>query len=713
METTFHGESPALDRGAGLVTLVDGATFSLSANTGDLRPGGTHGLYVLDRRLLTQWTLRLDGRELDGLAVHHTGPGAARFVARERLGPGRSNRLLVLRDRSIGRGLREVVQVRNHGAAARTLVVDLAVDVDFADLFAVKRGVREPHLGDVGTGEGVLCFDDDEGRLGVRVNSSTPSGSGTGLLVWSVTLAPGETWSTELELEVLADGEPLARVVEHGSVGGDWHVGLGVSITTEDERVADAWSCGVRDLDALVMSDDEHPGDRFVAAGAPWFMTLFGRDSLWVGWMSLLAGPDLLAGSLSTLARLQGHRLDHASEEQPGRILHEVRAGRGASPLLADSERYYGTRDATPLFVTMAGELARWHGLAAVQHLAGPIDAAMDWIGRFGDLDDDGLVEYQRSNATGLVNQSWKDSWDAICFANGRLAQLPIATCEVQGYVHRAHLARAALAAAAGDEPTAHRHQAEAAMVAHRLETAFWLDDDRGLAMALDGDKAQVDGLGSNPGHVLWATALSPERAEVVRRRLMAPESFTGFGLRTLGSDMRIYDPLSYHNGSVWPHDTAIAAAGMAAYGFDDDARRLIDGLLDASADEGGRLPELFSGLDRSEVDRPVPYPTSCSPQAWSAATSLLLVRLALGLEPDLLSGVVRLRPLWRGPGVLRVRGIPLGGTRVDVSVDAAGRAVVLGLPPGIEVVHEERVDPLPSEVGDVSSGPFAGTGRP
>jgi glycogen debranching enzyme len=341
----------------------------------------------------------------------------------------------------------------------------------------------------------------------------------------------------------------------------------------------------------------------------------------------------------------------------------------------------------------LLGELRRW-GLASevVDGLLPSADRAMRWIEEFGDRDGDGYVEYRRASDRGLQNQGWKDSGDAVRFADGRLAAAPIALCEVQAYVYGAYLARAHFAEEAGDEAAAQRWGAKASQLKTAFNRDFWLDDRGWYAMALDGDKRPVDALASNMGHCLWTGIVDEEKAPLVVDHLMSARMFTGWGIRTLADDMVGYNPVSYHNGSVWPHDNAIIAAGLTRYGFVDEAHRVIEALIDAASHQSHRLPELFAGLAREEVPFPVSYPTSCSPQAWAAASPLMFLRTILRLDPWVPHGKVWLDPvLPERVRYLRVHRIPLAGRRVTVEVERDGELRVEGLAADIELVRQPR----------------------
>jgi glycogen debranching enzyme len=358
-----------------------------------------------------------------------------------------------------------------------------------------------------------------------------------------------------------------------------------------------------------------------------------------------------------------------------------------ASRALGGRTAYYGTVDAAPLFVVLLGELLRWGAPREEIHALVPAaDRALEWIETYGDRDGDLFVEYERLSPSGLANQGWKDSWDGVTYADGRVAQAPIALCEVQGYVYAAYLARAALADDAGDASLARSCRDRAEALRQAFEDAFWLPDVGWYALGLDADKQPIDSLTSNVGHCLWSGIVAPDRTARLAELLTSPEMFTGWGVRTLASSMAAYNPMSYHNGSVWPHDSAIVAAGLKRSGHDDEALLVASGILEAAEQFDGRLPELMCGFDRTAFPSPVPYPASCSPQAWAAAAPLELMRVLLGAEPDVPGGGVTLSPrLPEGWGELQLENVPLGGSRV--SVRARGRqADVTGLPPRLRL---------------------------
>jgi glycogen debranching enzyme len=398
-------------------------------------------------------------------------------------------------------------------------------------------------------------------------------------------------------------------------------------------------------------------------------MAIFGRDTLITSYQSLPIGPELARGALNALAGLQGRTVDEFSEEEPGKILHEVRLGELTVIGVTPHRPYYGSIDATPLWLILLSEYWRWtgddHTVRALEHHA---RWALAWIEVHGDRDGDGFVEYQARSAAGLRNQGWKDSWRAVVFSDGRVAEPPIALCEVQGYVHDAKVRMAELAERVwGDPGLGSRLRAEAESLSRRFNEAFWIPDRGGYyALALDGEKRAVDSITSNMGHLLWSGIVPPERAEAVARQLMGPSMWSGWGVRTMSADDAGFNPIAYHNGTVWPHDNSLIAAGLARYGFREEANRIATAMFEAAAFTGFRLPEVFAGYPRADSRFPVRYPTASSPQAWATAAPFLWLRLILGLEP--VEGRLASEPLVPGPfGRVRFRGIHAFGDRVDV----------------------------------------------
>jgi glycogen debranching enzyme len=679
---TFVGAVPALSHVDGAITLVEGQTFCVSGPAGDFLPGMPHGLFVLDTRVLSRWEVLVDGHALEPLTVTFEAPFTATFVARAAPSAGRADAdLVVMRDRSIGGGMRERVVVRSYGLGSRLVLVEVRCDADFADLFEVKERrvpIGRPRRSEVG--RNLLLFGADE--LAKRTEVSFPEAElvEPGVVTWQFELDGRDERELCVEVGVALGGHAIPRRFRCGK---EYEVPVpkqrlatwrdAVPVVDSDSAVLMSVMARTRDdLGALRIFDPDHPTCPVIAAGAPWFMAVFGRDSLITGWMSLLADPGLGLGVVETLARFQGTDVNPVTEEEPGRILHEMRFGAATGLALGGGQVFYGTIDATPLFVMLLGELRRW-GLddQTVSRLLPHADAALAWIDDFGDRDGDGYVEYQRATPSGLANQGWKDSWDGVAFADGRLAETPVALCEVQGYSYAAFLARAEIARTTGDEATRSRYLDKARRLKAAFNRDFWLDDRGWFAIGLDADKRPIDALASNMGHCLWTGIVDADKATIVAERLLSPLMFSGWGIRTLATSMTGYNPVSYHNGSVWPHDSALCAAGLMRYGFVEEAHRVMEGLLAVASVNGGRLPELFAGFARQDISVPAAYPTSCVPQAWAAAAPLLLLRAMLRLDPAAVENRLWIAPVLP-PSIRRCRieGIDVAGRRISVDVD-------------------------------------------
>ncbi|WP_054812577.1 amylo-alpha-1,6-glucosidase [Nocardia arizonensis] len=680
------GEPTALGGCGGSVTLVDGGTFCLSDRLGDVEPGRPHGLFFRDARVLSRWELLVDGKPAESLSVLSPEAFAARFVLRRPPQSGRADStLLVLRERLVADGMHERITLENMGREPTAVALELHVEADFVDLFAVKEG-RAGHMrADITVAEAELLLHDRTDRMrAISITASVEPTVLPGSLHWRVVVPPNGRWHTEIIAHPTVGNQhpPITHTPgEHHHQHSApcrkiaaWR-DTATKITATDTVLTRILRRSESDLGALQIHDESGEGRPFVAAGAPWFMTLFGRDSLLTAWMTLPLEVDLALGTLQQLAELQGRDVDPLTEEEPGRIMHEMRRGPASGQVLG-GDTYYGTVDATPLFLMLLAESHRWGAdTDSVRALLPAADAAIYWMTEFGDSDGDGFIEYQRATDRGLINQGWKDSFDGINDAAGHLAEAPIALCEVQGYAYAAFLARARLADAFDDTRTAALMRERAEELRGKFTEQFWLPDRGWFAVALDASKRPVDALTSNAAHCLWTGIVTDEHAAQLIDRLAGDTMNTGFGMRTLATSMGAYNPMSYHCGSVWPHDTAIAVAGLLRYrhipGAVELAGRLTAGLLDAAAAFGGRLPELFCGFARDQFSVPVPYPTSCSPQAWASAAPLLLVRSFLGLDPDVPARTLTVRPLVpRGWGRIRLEDLRLGAVTVDLEAE-------------------------------------------
>jgi glycogen debranching enzyme len=695
----WNADTAAGPLGSGTVTLVEGASFCISSANGDMYPEYPHGVFFQDTRILSRWSMTVNGQPVEPLAATMKEPYRALFAGRVPRSDGYADTpLIVERLREVGAGILEEITVRNYSADPAECMIALAVESDFADLFEVKEAriqrrwdeTREP-----GDGSLVIRASWQDVIKGIVVKAGSADVAREGLM-YRVVIPSHGYWHTRLSVVPTVDASGPAGPFEHPVSGEmsprdkrrqEWVARIPV-LHMSNRAIQRTLQRSYDDLGALRIEDPDHPDRIVVAAGAPWFMTLFGRDSLWASHMALPVDPSLALGTLQTLADRQGTQVDPMSEEEPGKILHEVRLGVGTGQVLGGKSAYYGSVDATPLFVMLLGEVSRW-GFAkeTIAALLPHADRALDWIYNYGDKDGDGFVEYERLNEHGLLNQGWKDSWDGINFADGTLAEPPIALCEVQAYVHSAYTARAWMAYDAGDLALAAELQDRAARLKKRFNEQFWLPDKGYYAIALDKDKRPVDACTSNMGHCLWFGLVDEDKAPPMVERLMSPEMFTGWGVRTLASDMHAYNPVSYHNGSVWPHDNAIIAAGLLRYGFVEEAQRIATALLEAAEYSAGRLPELFCGFGREQFSEPVPYPTACSPQAWAATTPILLVTSLMRYDAHVSLGGLWLDPVLPASyGDLHIANAPMAAGRITIEISGS-TATVQGLPEGM-VLH-------------------------
>lgn len=681
------------------VKILDGNTFVVSDDRGDIEASATDstGLFSYDTRFLSTWVLTVDGKRLTPLSTDDLQYFETRFF----LVPGTGTvyvdaKLSVIRHRTVSDGFQERLTVLNHDSETVELTLRIEAGSDFADLFEVKDALQKKGTYHVRTESGRLLFEYERGpfRRGTEISTTEPAQIGEDGFTFALQIPPHGEWSTDLRIVPQmnrADGRPIMSSQQAGARRRDLREDLrewsrrAPRVECDWEPLKATYHRSIVDLAALRFSPVIAGRKSLPAAGLPWFMTMFGRDSIFTSLQALPFVPELAETTLRVLGQWQGCRVDDFRDEDPGRILHEMRYGE----LSAFEERphtpYYGTADATPLYVILLDEYERWTGDAGlVRDLEFEARAALSWIDNYADLMGNGYISYERRNPeTGLENQCWKDSWDSISYRDGRLPGFPRATAELQGYAYDAKMRGARLARLVWNDPAySDQLEREAADLKRRFNIDFFVEDGEYFALALDADGRKVDALASNIGHLLWSGIVEATKAKALAQHLVGPRLFSGWGVRTLAEGEQRYNPIGYHVGTVWPFDNSFIAWGLRRYGFKEEAARIAVGILDAAEFFDGRLPEAFGGYHRSQTKYPVQYPTSCSPQAWSTGAPLLLLRTMLGLEP-LGEHLVVDPALPVGVGRLELLDIPgrwgridaFGRGRVEVDRDPAGQS--------------------------------------
>jgi glycogen debranching enzyme len=632
-----------------VVKILDGNTFVVSDGQGDIEASATDptGLFSYDTRFLSRWLLTVDGQRLNALSVDDLHYWETRFF----LVPGTGTvyvdaKLSVIRQRSVGGGFHEDLTILNHDVMPVELTVRIDAGSDFADLFEVKDALQK--VGSYSTrverDRLLLTYERETFKRETIIASSAPARLDKGGLTFKLQIEPHGEWRTALD--VVTSGlswSPAKRSSRRQSAQPDMQKNLdrwlahAPRLQSDSDALRSTYRRCLIDLAALRFSPPVAGGKSLPAAGLPWFMTMFGRDSILTSLQALPFTSELAQATLRALGEWQGTRTDDFRDEDPGRIMHEMRYGE----LTAFEDRphspYYGGADATPLYVVLLDEYERWTGDAKlVRDLEVEARAALAWIDDYADLMGNGYIWYRRRNeVTGLENQCWKDSPVSISYRDGRLPGFPRATAEQQGYAYDAKIRGARLARTIWkDAAFADRLEKSAADLKRRFNRDFWVADDEYFALALDTEGNQVDALASNNGHLLWSGIVDKSKAGAVARHLVGPRLFSGWGVRTLAHGEARYNPIGYHVGTVWPFDNSFIAWGLRRYGFKQEAALIAAGILDAAEFFDGRLPEAFGGYERTQTNYPVQYPTACSPQAWSTGAPLLFLRTMLGLEP-------------------------------------------------------------------------------
>jgi glycogen debranching enzyme len=625
------------------LVILDGCTFMYSDGAGDAREREVDGFYYEDVRHLSTWRVLVDGKPIEELSSRLVDYYSARIV-------GGGERLAVRRERFVSEGMHEDLILQNLSAEPRDVRVELRYGSDFADVLEAQEG---------GNGAGrswthakarsvELWHDRDGYRRGTAISFNRTGQLTGGHARFRVRLRPRESWKLCIDVTPVVDGRrrpPLLRCDAFHDHAPKMPLSLeewlaeAPELETDDRALERTYERSNLDLAALrVRPDSVAINHAMPGGGLPWFMTIFGRDSLVTSYEALPFHPELAQATLTALAELQSDEWDNWRDAEPGKIPHELRRGTLAALNLIPHTPYYGSHDSTLWWLVVLDEYHRWTGDDAfIRRVEPAARAALAWLEGPADLDGDGYLEYRKRSDSdvALDNQCWKDSDDSIRFADGRLAKPPIATCEIQGYAYDTRLRTARLMRDVWDDAeTAERLERDAAELKKRFNRDFWVKGGRRYALALDGEKSQVDSLTSNIGHLLFSGIVEERRAAATVRALLGEDLFSGWGVRSMSARDGGYNPLSYHCGSVWPHDTAICAEGMRRYGFRDEAAQVCQALLDAAEAFSGQLPEVFAGFPRDEAEMPVEYPGALKPQSWAAAAPLLALRTILGLDP-------------------------------------------------------------------------------
>jgi len=684
---------PSITRSiADAIVIKSANIFFLTRPDGSIPLGDSHGfgLYYHDCRFLNGYELTLGDTRLNTLVSATPAGNAAIFeftnpeLQVEEGKHIRSDEIGLTWERTLDgqrNTLHETIRLKNYGSEMVQLPLSLTFQAGFEDVFAI-RGLLPEQPGEmyapVWHGKELVFLYEGKDKYYRRLAihfSTPPSETDQTRVQFEVTLGPREmkefslslTVSESTERDEFSPGQKAERTVTRTNKFPDWFSEQ-VQYESDSLLLNKIMDSSLRDLRTLVTSIDER---EFFAAGVPWFVTLFGRDSLITGLQTLAVQPEIAAETLRLLAKFQAREADPWRDAQPGKILHELRIGELARLGEIPHTPYYGTADATPLFLILLAEHANWTGdLSLFEELQDAAEAALAWITEYGDINGDGYVEYKSQSEEGLVNQGWKDSGNAIVDANGRLAQPPISLVEVQGYIYRAKTGLAELFERSGELERASQLRREAETLRINFNRDFWLEQEGIYSLALEGNGDPLKAISSNPGHALWAGIADPEKAKRTAGRLMAEDMYSGWGIRTLSSKERSYNPTGYHLGTVWPHDNALIAGGFLRYGFHDFARRIFMGILEAAMTfKDYQLPELFSGFSRAEYSVPVHYPVACHPQAWAAGSIPYLMSSFLGLEPMAFEHRLRIRQPILPDFVDRVwvRRLQVGSARVDL----------------------------------------------
>ena len=652
---------------SGQITINDGSTFLVTDSHGLINETLAQGFFVADSRLLSYYEVSINRDRLSLLASSPINYHSALYeFTNTKLetvnGSVPSGRLTIGIRRDIVAGMHEDIDITNHHSERVEFQLMLALRSDFADIFEVKSQKILPR-GEIRTSwqDGKLTTEYHNGSFhrGLitqpECSSSEPLYA-NGRLSFNVAIDPGETWHTCINFAAIVDGDILypqktckeEHSTEAKQLSKDF-LTRSTQLRSSNPEIATYYRQALVDMAALRIKVEDNGHDFWMpAAGIPWFVAVFGRDAVVVSRQTMAVHFEFAYGTLLRLAQLQATKVDDWRDAQPGKMPHELRRGELTQLNKLPYTPYYGTIDTTILWIVTLAEAYQWsHNENLLNECRVPLAQALAWIDQYGDFDGDGFVEYQTRSSMGLQNQGWKDSGDAIVYADGTQVEAPIALCEVQGYVYNAWKEAARMYEILGEPEQAKTLLQKADDLYQRFNDRFWMENEGYYCLGLDSQKQQIRAIASNPGHLLWSGIVPLDRADRVVKRLFQPDLWCGWGIRTLSSQNPAYNPISYQLGSVWPHDNAAIAMGLKRYGYHQEANQIAEGIFAAASYfEAGRMPELFGGIERQPGRFPVPYPDANVPQAWSAGSIFLLIRAMLGLEANAVDRSLTVQPV-------------------------------------------------------------------
>lgn len=689
-----HGSSTLVQPDGPSLTVKRGGLFALSAADGDIDESGhdAYGVYFHDMRFLVRDLLRLNGCRLSVLlASDEKGSESVTELTNPEFQPSKGvvvpkETIGVRRVRRLSRDVVEEIRLTNFSSESLHVELQLEFGADFKDMFVVrgadpgKRGkLYDPAWHD---GQLLFRYDGADGRTReTRISSHpAPDSHDGGDLCYKLNLQPRKSVDIKLHIDVSDKGPGNLEPTPNSGAKSQPSFNP-IEIKTDNALFNAVLAKSLADLRMLITR--EH-GDTYFAAGVPWYVALFGRDSLIAALQVLAFDPSVAATTLRVLARYQGTTHDEWRDEEPGKIPHELRVGEKANLNEVPQTPYYGTVDATPLFIVLLAQHLRWTGDRSVWNdLKENVERALTWMDERGGHDANGFLDYAATSSKGLSNQGWKDSGNSITNEDGSLAKPPIALVEVQGYAYRARIEAAWLFEQDGDDDRAAKLRAQAKELRKHFEAAFWMPDRKSLAVAMEKHGKQAKSLTSNAGQALWSGIVDAGHAQAVAKTLMSDAMYSGWGIRTLGQDEAAYNPIDYQVGSVWPHDNSLIGYGLKRYGHDKEFLRVFTGIFDAAVRfEHYRLPEVFAGFSREQYANPVHYPVACSPQAWASGAIPYLLATALGLEPDSSAGCLVVRhprlPSWLGS--VEVKGVRVGESSIDLRYEQVDGVTLVAL---------------------------------